>query len=41
MHDFTTRRGKLDGCLTGTRLAKDRAALAISQVTIPEKLDYP
>lgn len=32
---------KLDGCLTGTRLAKDRAAKAVTQVMIPEALDYP
>jgi alkylation response protein AidB-like acyl-CoA dehydrogenase len=38
---FSDRRGKLDGCLTGSRLAKDRAGYAISQVAIPEKLDYP
>jgi alkylation response protein AidB-like acyl-CoA dehydrogenase len=38
---FTLRRGKLDGCLTGSRLAKDRAAQALTEVTIPEALDYP
>jgi hypothetical protein len=38
---FTQRRGKLDGCLTGARLAKDRAGQAIAKVAIPEKLDYP
>lgn len=38
---FTRRRKKLDGCLTGSRLAKDRAAHAVSQVMIPEALDYP
>ncbi len=38
---FADRRGKLDGCLTGSRLAKDRAGYALSQVPIPEKLDYP
>jgi hypothetical protein len=32
---------KLDGCLTGARLAKDRAAEAISKIMIPEALDYP
>ncbi len=41
VHDFTARRSKLDGCLTGSRLAKDRAAQAIARVPIPEKLDYP
>ena len=38
---FTLRRGKLDGCLTGSRLAKDNAAKALTEVTIPEALDYP
>jgi alkylation response protein AidB-like acyl-CoA dehydrogenase len=38
---FTLRRSKLDGCLTGSRMAKDNAALALTQVTIPEALDYP
>ncbi len=38
---FIDRRSKLDGCLTGARLAKDRAGQAISEVPIPEKLDYP
>ena len=41
VNDFMKRRSKLDGCLTGCRLAKDRAGQAISQVEIPEKLDYP
>jgi alkylation response protein AidB-like acyl-CoA dehydrogenase len=39
--DFRTRRAKLDGCLTGAMLAKDRAAEAVSRVMIPEALDYP
>ncbi len=38
---FSDRRSKLDGCLTGSRLAKDRAGYSLSQVAIPEKLDYP
>lgn len=38
---FLRLRRKLDGCLTGSRLAKDRAAIAASQVMIPEALDYP
>ncbi|MCE9613543.1 MAG: acyl-CoA/acyl-ACP dehydrogenase [Lentisphaerae bacterium] len=38
---FSRRRTKLDGCLTGARLAKDRAAQALTQVMIPEALDYP
>ena len=39
--DFRTLRVKLDGCLTGAMLAKDRAAEAVSRVMIPEALDYP
>jgi hypothetical protein len=38
---FTRLRTKMDSCLTGARLAKDRAALALTQVMIPEALDYP
>jgi alkylation response protein AidB-like acyl-CoA dehydrogenase len=41
VHDFAALRMKLDGCLTGSRLAKDRAAEALSKVMIPEALDYP
>lgn len=41
MQPFLTLHGKLDGCLTGSRLAKDRAAEAISKLMIPEALDYP
>jgi alkylation response protein AidB-like acyl-CoA dehydrogenase len=40
METFARLRGKLDGCLTGARLAKDRAANALTRVTIPESLDY-
>jgi alkylation response protein AidB-like acyl-CoA dehydrogenase len=39
--DFRTMRMKVDGCLTGAMLAKDRAAEAVSRVMIPEALDYP
>jgi len=38
---FLVLHAKLDGCLTGSRLAKDRAAEAISKIMIPEALDYP
>ncbi|TWU42256.1 hypothetical protein Poly41_05520 [Novipirellula artificiosorum] len=38
---FISRRNKLDGCLTGSRLAKDRAGNVLAQVMIPEALDYP
>ncbi len=41
VQDFAALRVKLDGCLTGSRLAKDRAAEALSKVMIPEALDYP
>jgi alkylation response protein AidB-like acyl-CoA dehydrogenase len=41
MEAFTRLRVKLDGCLTGARLAKDRAAESLSKVMIPEALDYP
>jgi alkylation response protein AidB-like acyl-CoA dehydrogenase len=38
---FLSLHAKLDGCLTGSRLAKDRAAEGISKMMIPEALDYP
>jgi hypothetical protein len=41
MDEFIRLRMKLDGCLTGSRLAKDRAAEALTTVMIPEALDYP
>jgi len=41
LESFGRMRLKLDGCLTGSRLAKDRAAEALTQVMIPEALDYP
>jgi len=39
--EFARLRARLDGCLTGSRLAKDRAAAALVHVMIPEALDYP
>ncbi len=39
--EFARWRVKLDGCLTGARLAKDRAAESLTKVMIPEALDYP
>jgi alkylation response protein AidB-like acyl-CoA dehydrogenase len=39
--DFRKLRMKIDGCITGAMLAKDRAAEAVSKVMIPEALDYP
>jgi len=41
LQNFMLLRQRLDICLTGARLAKDRAATAISKVMIPEALDYP
>jgi alkylation response protein AidB-like acyl-CoA dehydrogenase len=38
---FLSMHARLDACLTGSRLAKDRAAEAISKLMIPEALDYP
>lgn len=41
LESFTQLRAKLDGCLTGARLAKDRAADALTKVMTREALDYP
>jgi alkylation response protein AidB-like acyl-CoA dehydrogenase len=41
MEGFTQLRLRLDACFTGARLAKDRAATALTKVMIPEALDYP
>lgn len=41
LEPFVGLRTKLDACLAGARLAKDRAAFALTQVMIPEALDYP
>lgn len=41
LQPFLRLSGKLNSCLTGSRLAKDRAAVALSKVMIPEALDYP
>ena len=41
LEEFVRLRLRLDGCLTGARLAKDRAATALTTVMIPEALDYP
>ena len=40
LDDFLRLRRRMDGCLAGSRLAKDRAASALTRVTIPEALDY-
>jgi alkylation response protein AidB-like acyl-CoA dehydrogenase len=39
--DFLRLQSRLAACLTGSRLAKDRAAETVSKVMIPEALDYP
>ena len=39
--DFLRLQSKLTTCLSGARLAKDRAADTVSKVMIPEALDYP
>ncbi len=39
--DFTKLRSKLDGCLAGALLAKDRASESLQKVMIPAALDYP
>jgi hypothetical protein len=39
--EFLRLQSKLTTCLTGSRLAKDRAAHTVSKVMIPEALDYP
>jgi hypothetical protein len=41
IEQFGRLRTRLDGCLTGSQLAKDRAADALTKVMIPEALDYP
>ena len=39
--EFLRLQTKLTMCLTGCRLAKDRAAYTVGKVMIPEALDYP
>ena len=39
--EYARLRLDVDACLSGSRLAKDRAAQALTQVMIPEALDYP
>ena len=41
LEQFAMLRMRMDGCLTGSQLAKDRAADALTKVMIPEALDYP
>ena len=40
-NEFLRLQSRLTMCLTGARLAKDRAAETVSKVMIPEALDYP
>ena len=40
-NDFLRLQNRLCSCLSGARLAKDRAADTVSKVMIPEALDYP
>jgi alkylation response protein AidB-like acyl-CoA dehydrogenase len=40
LETFSRLRTKLDRCLTGSRVSKDRAAEALTEVMIPEALDY-
>ncbi len=39
--EFLRLQSRLTMCLTGARLAKDRAAETVNRVMIPEALDYP
>jgi alkylation response protein AidB-like acyl-CoA dehydrogenase len=41
LEPFAQLRLKVDACLAGSRLAKDRADDALAKVMIPEALDYP
>jgi alkylation response protein AidB-like acyl-CoA dehydrogenase len=41
LEPFAAVRAKLDTCLTGCRLAKDRAAESLTKVMTREALDYP
>jgi alkylation response protein AidB-like acyl-CoA dehydrogenase len=41
LETFHRLRARLDACLAGSRLAKDRAAEALTKVMIPEAPDYP
>jgi alkylation response protein AidB-like acyl-CoA dehydrogenase len=41
LETFIALRARLDTCLTGCRLAKDRAAESLTQVMTREALDYP
>ncbi len=38
---FLRIKAKVEGCMAGSRLARERAGIALTQVMIPEALDYP
>ena len=38
---FQALKAKVDQCMAGCRMAKDRAGNALAEVMIPEALDYP
>ena len=39
--EFQSLQAALNASMAGARLSKDRAAKALSQIMIPEALDYP
>ncbi len=41
LNDFAKLRAKLEACMTGFQLAKDRASDSLTKVMIPAALDYP
>lgn len=41
LKQFRELKAKVDMCMAGSRLAKDRAGNALTEVMIPEALDYP
>ncbi|WP_018125607.1 acyl-CoA dehydrogenase family protein [Desulfovibrio oxyclinae] len=41
LNEFVLLRNKVEGCMAGARMAKDRAGRAVAEVMIPEALDYP
>ena len=41
LKEFQALKAKVDMCMAGSRNAKDRAGNALTEVMIPEALDYP
>ncbi len=39
LQGFVNRRSKLDGCMSGARLARDRAAETLAQIELPDAAD--